>query len=428
MLIKKYFNLNKFFYLGIFLLASAPAFAAIIFLISNLISSTKRQNSYFKDYWNLPFFLMGFLMIVSCLILTFKFDPLNSKLKIDSFIEIYDRNLLWIGLSNWLPYFWLFWSSQYFTFISSQRKKIGQLLLFGSIPVIFTGILQYFFKLHGPFTFLNGLITWYLKPVDSYNGLSGLFSNANYTGIWLALIWPFSIANFIEKKNTSSEKVISFLLLILIFICTFLTFSRNAWIGLLIGMALSSGTKFIKIIFPIITTFSIPILTSIGLIPNDFLIEESRKIVPSIFWNYKFANIGINSISNFGRIEIWTYAINLIYDQPIWGWGSGSFPILFKLKTELYKGHTHNILLELGLSFGLLTLVLFIIAIILLITYSYTKKIYRENDDNNENYETAWRSSFIIILSSQMLDIQYFDLRIGIVFWLLLGGLRNFIK
>ncbi len=405
---------------------SAPALGAIFLFISNLISSTKRQNSYFKDYWNLPFFLIGLIMILSSLVLTFKFDPVLAPIKNQNFVNLYNRNLIWIGLSNWLPYFWVFWSSQYFTFNSYQRKKLGKLLVFGSVPIIFTGIAQYFFKINGPFIFLNGLITWYLKPVNDYNGLSGLFSNANYTGTWLAMIWPFTIAILLEKKDKYIEKIVSFIFFILIFFSTFLTFSRNAWLGLFIGLSLTFGVKFFKYILPIITTFSIPIFTSIGLIPNKSLIEISRNIVPSIFWNYKFADYSISSLQNFERIEIWTHAINLINIQSIWGWGSASFPILYKLQTENYIGHTHNLLLELGVSFGILTLILFASTNILLIIYSYIKKLHR--DKSNQTYDIAWRASFIIIFTSQLFDIQYFDLRIGIVYWVLLGGLRNFIK
>lgn len=431
MLEKKYFTLNRVFYLGIFLLPSAPSIGAVLLLISNLIATAKRKNSYFKDYWNLPFFIMGILIVLSCLVLSFAQYPLQTTIDQDSFLDAYNKNLLWIGLFNWLPYFWLFWSFQYFTFSPSQRKNIGLILLYGSVPVLFTGIAQYFFKLHGPFVFLNELITWYLKPVDNYNGLSGLFSNANYTGTWLSMIWPFSIAFCIESDKKPIEKSVSYLFLVLIFICTFFTFSRNAWIGLLIGFVAILGIKAFKYVLPVFITLSIPILTSIGLISNKFLTEISREIVPSIFWNYKFANIGITSLSNYGRFEIWTYAIKLIIEKPIWGWGSGSFPILFELEASQYKGHSHNLLLELGLSFGVITALLFATATIYLIFSSYKKRNYKvktKENFKNDNYDHAWRTSLIIIFISQLFDIQYFDFRIGIVFWLLLGGLRNFIK
>ena len=61
------------------------------------------------------------------------------------------------------------------------------------MPVIFTGIGQFFFNWEGPFSTFNGMIVWYLKDILPHLGLSGLFSNQNYAGTWLSIIWPFSL-------------------------------------------------------------------------------------------------------------------------------------------------------------------------------------------------------------------------------------------
>ena len=43
----------------------------------------------------------------------------------------------------------------------------------------------------------------------------------------------------------------------------------------------------------------------------------------------------------------------------------------------------------------------------------------------NMIFEKAWIISLFLILISQMVDVQYFDGRISIVFWILLAGARN---
>ena len=43
-------------------------------------------------------------------------------------------------------------------------------------------------------------------------------------------------------------------------------------------------------------------------------------------------------------------------------------------------------------------------------------------------YEKAWWTSFVVLLISQMIDIQYFDLRVSIAFWILLAGIRSIIR
>ena len=54
-------------------------------------------------------------------------------------------------------------------------------------------------------------------------------------------------------------------------------------------------------------------------------------------------------------------------------------------------------------------------------------KIYFQVKGDNL-FEKAWFTSFFVLLCSQMVDIEYFDGRISIVFWILLAGLKNIIK
>ena len=266
----------------------------------------------------------------------------------------------------------------------------------------------------------------YSKPIDGYNGLSGLFSNANYTGTWLNIIWPFSIAFLIEKKETLYSKIISVIFLLLTFFSTILTLSRNAWIGLFLGFIILFGPKILKLFLPLITFIISPIIVSTSIINNEVLTNFTRKFVPKIFWEYKFKNIGLESIENFGRLEIWKLAIEYISISPFWGLGSSAFPLLFEINKGIYKGHTHNLFLEIAFSYGIISTLLFFLIISLIIWMAYKKNIHENN--KLKLYDQAWRTSFIVVLFSQMFDLQYFDFRIGIMFWFLLGGLRNLIK
>ena len=332
----------------------------------------------------------------------------------------------WLRLFNWIPYFWFFWVLQYFSFSYEQRKSVALILIAGTVPVYITGLMQYFFNLNGPFIFLNGLITWYSKPIMGYNGLSGLFSNANYAGTWLSIIWPFCIAFLRERKDKFYPKIVSVIFLFLTFFSTILTLSRNAWIGLFLGFIIMYGPKILKWFLPLITFIVSPIIISTSIIKNEFLTNFARKIVPKFFWGYKFNNIGIENFENFGRLEIWKFTIEYISINPFWGWGSSAFPLLFEMNTNLYKSHTHNLFLEIAFSYGIVSTLLFIFIISRIIWMAYKKNIYEKN--KLELYDQAWKASFIVVSFSQMFDLQYFDFRVGIMFWFLLSGLRNLIK
>lgn len=433
-----YINLNFYniFKVGIFLLPSAPSISGIIFFISGLNAFFRRKSSYFSDKWNYPFLIFGFSLLISTIFLTqdvinYSFNTSGLNLVFDFLYKLNITKdeflkLSWIGLFNWIPYILFFWSFQYYSFSYEQRKNISLILISGTVPVFITGLLQYFFQVNGPFILFNGIITWFAKPIDGYNGLSGLFSNANYTGTWLNIIWPFALVFFIEKNKPRFQKYVSIIFLFLIIATTLLTMSRNAYLGLFIGLILIYGPKFTKKLIAPLTVVFTPIILSIGIVKNDFLINLSRKIVPSIIWKYKFAEYGLGNLSNYGRIEIWGYALKFISERPLLGWGSASFPFLYEIETLKYKGHTHNLFLEIALSYGIVSLSIFLFAITLVIWFSYKKNIQIE--EIYPNYDSAWRTSFILILVSQMFDIQYFDFRIGFMFWFLLGGLRNFIK
>ena len=122
------------------------------------------------------------------------------------------------------------------TFVILRKKgKIALVLISGTFPLLMTGFGQYFFEWTGPFETLNGLIIWYQRPIISPGGLSGLFNNQNYAGSWLNLVWPFCIALIFEKTKNFYNKSVSICFLVAIGLAIFLTYSRNAWVGLLIA-------------------------------------------------------------------------------------------------------------------------------------------------------------------------------------------------
>ena len=129
------------------------------------------------------------------------FSSLNSSiLNPPNEIVNLEKSSLWLGTLNWIPLFISFWTFQIYLKTNQQRKIFTKFLVAGSIPLIFSCALQYWFKVFGPFEALNGLIVWFQKPLIDNDGISGLFSNQNYTGFWFAMLWPFSIFLLRQKS------------------------------------------------------------------------------------------------------------------------------------------------------------------------------------------------------------------------------------
>ena len=234
-----------FFLLGIFFLPSTMVISILFLLPAFVIASFSAHKSFFKDYWNLPFLIFGLLILISAIsqnyLLTNKYDA------------IWDNKLSLIGLANWIPLIWVFWASQSYINSKSKRRSFSLILIAGTFPVLITGFGQYFLNWTGQFQTLNGLIIWYQRPIENPGGLSGLFSNQNYAASWLNFVWPFCIALFIEKGNNLFKKTATLSFLISTGLAAFLTFSRNAWIGLFTSMPIVIGKKGFKFFLPLTT-------------------------------------------------------------------------------------------------------------------------------------------------------------------------------
>ncbi len=406
------------FLIGTFFLCSSLVIGGLLLLISFFLGSfiQSKKINFFKDRWNLPFFFCGLLIILSALMQKFVL-PNNIP-------EIWNPNLSLIGMANWIPFFWIFWACQPFVDTKEKRKRFALVLISGTFPLLITGFGQYFFEWTGPFETLNGLIIWYQRPIISPGGLSGLFNSQNYAGSWLNLVWPFCIALFFEKTKNFYNKSAAICFLVAIGLAILLTYSRNAWVGLLIAFPLVVTQKaflwliIIFLIFASIIIFLIsPIFT--GEIQNTF-----REIIPNKIL-LEFSEEGYKNL-DVSRLEILRSALDVINKSPLLGIGAASFTAIYEFKTNFYKGHSHNLLTELAISYGLPVTIIFASTIITILTISYFD-LFFSNIKNINYFERAyWASAFFFFLS-QLVDIQYFDGKISIIAWILIASLKNII-
>ena len=405
-------NLTYFlFYISLFLLPSAFSISAIFLIICLILSSINNIRNFLEDKLNICFLFATILLIISSIMHNFKNNYLSYDL---------NSSLSWIGLANWIPFFWCYWGVQPLLSTPQERKKCSLILLSGSFPVLLTGLGQSFFNWDGPFEIFNGLIVWYQRPLEGITGLTGLFNNPNYAGSWLNVIWPFCIAALLDKTHlikTISVYIFSFG----VSISTILTNSRSAWIGFFLGTILVFGKKSFKFITKFLIILSLIITATIFPIFGKNIQFGLQSIIPKSIW------MEFNDFQ-YSRIEIWHKAIEIVFNNPIFGTGAGSFPEIFKLETGLWKGHAHNLPLELVISYGI-PAGIFVLIPIFSIAYISIKRILISKGRNHYSlYDQAWITAFAVLLFSQMVDVQYFDGRISIILWILLSGASNIIN
>ena len=402
--------LNNIFLVGSFLLPSAFTLGTGFLLIS-VIYGVYIGKGYLKDKLNIIFFIAGILLIISAFIHS----------NFNDYISNYTLNhsLSWIGLANWIPFFLCFWGFQPYLNSKTKRRRTAFALLAGTLPVIITGIGQSFFKWYGPIETLNGLIVWYQRPIEGITGMTGLFNNPNYTGLWLNLILPFCLAEAINSRSNKLDRIITFIFSFSFALCTILTNSRAAWICIFLGSVVIFGKKGLKLIFPLIISICLIISSTIYPIFGNKIQFFFRSIIPNNIW-MEFTDFQIS------RLDIWNTALKNIINFPIFGTGGGSFPDIYMYETGLWKGHAHNLPLELFLSYGIPAGIIILLPIIYLFIFS-TKTIFFNELIKISIFDKAWVISIMLFLFSQLVDVQYFDGRISITFWILLAGAKNII-
>ena len=107
----------------------------------------------------------------------------------------------------------------------------SKVFISGSLPLLVSCILQSIFKIYGPFTTLYGSVVWFQKPINSVSGITGLFSNQNYTGLWLSILLVFLYYEIKSSKRNLKIKFIPTILISLTAYFLVLTDSRNAFFG-----------------------------------------------------------------------------------------------------------------------------------------------------------------------------------------------------
>lgn len=418
---KNFLNLIKFekkeltfklFLIGIFFLASAPSVAFLIVLYPIFSGIKKNYNNLKKDKLNYLLIIAGFIMISKSIFTSF----LGT-----TEITNWDSSLNWAGLGNWIPHFFIYFGAQSYVQNPTQRSLLAKTLILGTIPVIFSCFSQYYLEWYGPYELFNGFIIWYQRSrTDLNTPVTGLFNNPNYTGAWLAMIWPFLISYLSQKRKERNKLkfIIVFVLSILFIFAISLINSRGAFLGILASIPLIYGQGVLIWFLPLVMI----IFTSIMMCSLPIVPENIKNIFCLLIPNNILSNFNDLSLSyeNIPRIVIFIKAVNLIINKPFFGWGAGSFPILYFNQYGEWKGHPHNLFLELTISYGLITssLVFIFIGILLFKTFKYIH-------NSKHLYERAWWGSIVVFLILHSFDIVYFDARISIIFWILLAGLKG---
>ena len=400
-------------------MASALPLSILFYLICIFFSIVEKKYSLIKDKYNQVLLICSGILIFS--------NINNAGLTFDFFKK--GDNFVWLDLLNWLPLFLLFIFAQDYLKRERQRLIFGKVLIAGTIPVLISCALQSWFKVYGPFGILNDLIIWFQKEIPATDyGISGLFSNPNYTGIWLSSVFPFVVSEqlIINKISKNSFNKITLAIILLFFVYfTFLTASRNAFLGILITFVFILRKKFKTILlfglFPLLTSSVFLIF-----VERTFKTINFNSFLPLNLMN-KFLS---TSVDKFSRIDIYQVGSKLIIERPLLGYGPSRFKDLYKINGGIWENtiHLHNLPLEIAFNYGIplaLILTSFVICLLILSWKKiYSMKKFEKYFINNR----TWLIACLIATTSHLYDVTYYDGKISILIWIFLAGLKCIIE
>ncbi|MBQ3750725.1 MAG: O-antigen ligase family protein [Bacteroidales bacterium] len=173
-----------------------------------------------------------------------------------------------------------------------------------------------------------------LTGFDDFHGhwiMSPFYNDHTAYGAVLAFFLPITACCFFLPDNTTKKKIFYAILTVILTIGFYLSFSRAAWISLVVAIGVLIVLKLrIKLSW----------LVAGGLIVGTFLYFSAEEILYKMSRNSQDASGNLTeqlqSISNIStdasnveRLNRWNSAFGMIRERPLVGWGPGTYQFVY---------------------------------------------------------------------------------------------------
>lgn len=345
----------------------------------------------------------------------------------------------WLGLANFLPFFWLFVALKNSIQQPAQLKRLKQLkqlswlLVLPSLPIVLLGFGQLFASWKTP-PLVKSILGWELVAQGVPAGrMSAVFIYTNFLAIYLAIAFALALGLWLDawRQKSTSKSIGKWILLLLTLILLadisglVLTSSRNAW-----GLAIFSFMTYAIYMGWRWLTYSVSAAATAILwasfAPKFSPLlggEQLRKIVPSFFWARLSDQMYDRPVATL-RLTQWQFCWDLIKQRPLFGWGLRNFTPLYEAKMNFWFGHPHNLFLMLGAETGIFAILLFM-GIVGTIMFQSFKLVLNWSTDDSDLIFLSFVIAFSCCLLFNLLDVTIFDLRINTIGWILLSAISG---
>ena len=166
---------------------------------------------------------------------------------------------------------------------------------------------------------------------------------------------------------------------------------------------------------------------SVQYIPIDFK-ENIENLIPKKLFD-KFSFSQAFKFGSYPRFEIWRKSIGFILRNPLFGFGAGSFSIIYLIRGGIFNAqHPHNLFLQIAYNYGIPSSLILFTSIIFIYFKSRPRESTVKLISQDNIFNNPWRTALLIFITLHLFDITYFDFRISILFWIILSANRCIIR
>ncbi len=353
------------------------------------------------------------------------------------------RGAAFLGLFNFLPYFFCFASLSPLMQTPVQLRRLGWVLVVPSVLVCLIGYLQMLFCWLGYQQFLHIQVLWividwqYDLKGTPPGRMSAVLTYANVLASYLVITFSLGLGFWIEAIGRSrrlgfgawNRETTRWAGLLLLNVgALILTNSRNAWAiaaGACLIFAIYVGWRWL--IAAVGFVVGAILAAAFGPAPLQPLI---RIIIPAFFWARVTDDLYPNRPVPTLRTTQWGFSWSLMQQRPILGWGLRNFTPLYQAETGFILGHPHNLPLMLLAEVGIPATLLFLglVGWVLAEGIQYWRIFPdRLQELGHETGDRLIYFSFLIAFCSiaifSLFDVTLFDARVNIPGWMLLIGI-----
>lgn len=332
----------------------------------------------------------------------------------------------WVGLFNWLPFFWFFLAVQPYLATTASRLKLGQWILAGTVPVIAVTLIQRATGWSELLETFGGLIRW---PMGDPTSAAGLFDNPNVTAAWLAITMPFLAAGCLQHHRSLKRRSSAIAISAAASLALLINASRNALTTLPVIWALSCGRRGRLAVLLACLGYGALVLLKLHQGEGSPLAPLLNLAVPDVLV-HKLQEMGsgtAESLRHARRQAIYSAALGYIASSPWVGLGENGFGHVYTADLIRLHGspdsiavivHSHNLLLEFALSHGLPALLVLMLVIGRSMLQAMPLLWSRALGSDR-----AWLLATLAMLWMHLWDLPSFDSRVNILDWLLVAAI-----